>query len=298
MVEARTNRVMLVDFGVARYIPPTQKGVTPIGSLGYAPPELFAGNADQRSDIYSLGATMFHLLTGKDPQDNPLLIFDFTKNPKPRQINPSITPDMEEMICKAVEHKPENRFASGAAFGEELETHLRDLQEQGRPKRYCPSCQYPAKPDRLFCTRCGSRLEIAEGTSRAGSEQLLAKIDVARLTRTQSLDLSNHQLTELPQEIAQLSNLQSLDLSNNQLTALPAWIGQLSNLQSLDLSNNQLTALPAEIGQLSNLRSLNLEKNPLKKGGEEVKKYLPAHTQIKSSSEAEPDIIAEILPRL
>src|SRR2546430_7411127 len=40
--------------------------------------------------IYGLGATMFHLLTGADPQDNPLLIFDFSKNSTPRQINPAI----------------------------------------------------------------------------------------------------------------------------------------------------------------------------------------------------------------
>jgi len=58
--------------------------------MGYAPPELFSGKVEPRSDIYSLGATMFHMLTGSDPQDNPLLIFDFAKNPTPRRINPAI----------------------------------------------------------------------------------------------------------------------------------------------------------------------------------------------------------------
>ena len=72
---------------------------------------------------------MFHLLTGSDPDDNPLLIFDFTKNPKPRQINPAITPEMEEIICKAVESKPENRFASARAFGQKLKEHLHNLQK-------------------------------------------------------------------------------------------------------------------------------------------------------------------------
>ena len=90
MIDARTNRVMLVDFGIARFVAPTQKGVTAIGTMGYAPPELFAGNVEKRSDIYSLGATMFHLLTGHDPQDNPLLIFDFTKIQNPdRSTRPS-----------------------------------------------------------------------------------------------------------------------------------------------------------------------------------------------------------------
>src|SRR5215510_14186803 len=129
MIDGRTKRVMLVDFGIARFVAPTQKGVTAIGTMGYAPPELFAGNVEARSDIYSLGATIFHLLTGQDPQDNPLLIFDFAKNPKPRQINPSITPQMEELIIRAVEHKPENRFISAKAFGQALQEHLRHLQD-------------------------------------------------------------------------------------------------------------------------------------------------------------------------
>ena len=100
MIDTRTNRVMLVDFGIARFVSPTQKGVTAIGTMGYAPPELFAGNVEARSDIYSLGATMFHLMTGVDPQDNPLLIFDFDKNPKPRQINPAIS------VPRAIMHDP------------------------------------------------------------------------------------------------------------------------------------------------------------------------------------------------
>ena len=65
MIDSRSSRVMLVDFGIARFVAPSQKGVTAIGTMGYAPPELFAGNVEPRSDIYSLGATMFHLLTGK-----------------------------------------------------------------------------------------------------------------------------------------------------------------------------------------------------------------------------------------
>src|SRR5262249_57583377 len=97
----KTERVMLVDFGIARIVRPTEKGVTAIGTMGYAPPELFAGKVEPRSDIYSLGATMFHMLTGSHPHDNPLLIFDFTKNPTHCQINSAITPEMEGILVKA-----------------------------------------------------------------------------------------------------------------------------------------------------------------------------------------------------
>jgi eukaryotic-like serine/threonine-protein kinase len=53
MVDDKTNRIMLVDFGIARFVTPTQKGVTAIGTMGYAPPELFSGKVEPRSDLYS-----------------------------------------------------------------------------------------------------------------------------------------------------------------------------------------------------------------------------------------------------
>src|SRR5205085_2560535 len=69
MIDGNSGRIMLIDFGIARWVAPQEKGVTAVGTMGYAPPELFGGKAEPRTDIYSLGATMFHLLTGQDPQD-------------------------------------------------------------------------------------------------------------------------------------------------------------------------------------------------------------------------------------
>jgi serine/threonine-protein kinase len=187
MIDSRSQRIMLVDFGIARFVAPSQKGVTAIGTMGYAPPELFAGSVERRSDIYSLGATMFHLLTGQDPQDNPLLIFDFSKNPKPRQINPAITPNMEQLICRAVEHKPESRFASAKAFGQALDEHLLDLkagrrsevaqaepvldtQISNRPtviggNAVCYHCGREMTPGDIFCAFCGQRQPSAQRTT-------------------------------------------------------------------------------------------------------------------------------------
>ncbi|MCS6884123.1 MAG: protein kinase [Acidobacteriota bacterium] len=172
MIDDRTNRVMLIDFGIARCVSPTQKGVTAIGTMGYAPPELFSGKVEPRSDIYSLGATMFHLLTGSDPQDNPLLIFDFSKYPRPRQINPSISPKMDEIICKAVEHKPERRFSSALEMKRVLEEHLKFL-ERGADRRvgsgtvglssgqvFCGNCGLKIAAEDLFCVHCGARQPI------------------------------------------------------------------------------------------------------------------------------------------
>lgn len=186
MIDGRTNRLMLVDFGIARFVAPSQKGVTAIGTMGYAPPELFSGNVEVRSDLYSLGATMFHLLTGIDPQDNPLLIFDFGKNQRPRQINPAITTRMEEMIMRAVEHKPEKRFATAREFGSELQAHLRFLQEgvvaepEAPPapvespaapappggEAVCGNCGHEIAATDIYCAFCGVRIAVRRTTAR------------------------------------------------------------------------------------------------------------------------------------
>jgi serine/threonine-protein kinase len=107
--------------------------------MGYAPPELFAGKVEPRSDIYSLGATMFHMLTGSDPQDNPLLIFDFSKNPRPRQLNPSISAEMEHILTKAVAHKPEDRHTNALEFMRMLEEHSARLESRARQDSHRPA---------------------------------------------------------------------------------------------------------------------------------------------------------------
>jgi internalin A len=86
---------------------------------------------------------------------------------------------------------------------------------------------------------------------------------ITQLTNLQKLDLSHNQLTSLSDEIAQLTNLQKLYLSNNQLTSLPDEIAQLTNLQWLGLSNNRLRSLPKAITHLTNLRELSLFNNQL-----------------------------------
>lgn len=177
MIDGNTGRVMLIDFGIARWVKQEEKGVTAVGTMGYAPPELFGGRVEPRSDIYSLGATMFHLMTGSDPQDNPLLIFDFTKNPRPRQITPSISTEMETILMRAVEYKPEDRFRSAEEMRDVLAHHLEKLMSgrvsYGSPAPqlgsetvqvqtvYCGFCGGRIAADDIFCAHCGARQPLA-----------------------------------------------------------------------------------------------------------------------------------------
>src|SRR2546425_10459724 len=206
MLDSNDNRIMLIDFGIARWVNKKEKGVTAVGTMGYAPPELFSGRADPRVDIYSLGATMFHLLTGSDPQDNPLLIFDFTKNPRPRQINPAMSSEMERILMRAVEYKPEARFRSAAEMRETLMAHLEKLQSgqisYGIPAHelggetvqvetvYCGFCGGRIAADDIFCAHCGARQPIGVGTGTASQlARATAKLVVAGTTE---LDASFH----------------------------------------------------------------------------------------------------------
>ncbi|MFZ2390711.1 MAG: leucine-rich repeat domain-containing protein [Minisyncoccales bacterium] len=78
------------------------------------------------------------------------------------------------------------------------------------------------------------------------------------------LDLSNKDLTKVPEYVFSMKQLEELNLSNNQLTgAIPSQIGQLKNLKVLNLSHNLMTGLPAELGQLSQLTELDVSYNSL-----------------------------------
>jgi hypothetical protein len=89
----------------------------------------------------------------------------------------------------------------------------------------------------------------------------LPDIGVGNLVSLMNLDVSNNQLTQLPESIGKLTNLRQLLLNNNQLTQLPESISELTRLGTLNLSNNQLTQLPRNIDGLTGLTKLNLSNN-------------------------------------
>jgi len=199
MIDGNTGRVMLIDFGIARWVKQEEKGVTAVGTMGYAPPELFGGRVEPRSDVYSLGATMFHLVTGSDPQDNPLLIFDFQKNPRPRQIAPSLSSEMEQILMRSVEYKPEDRFTSAGQMRDVLATHLEKLMSgqvtYGTSPQigsettqvqtvFCGFCGGRIAADDVFCAHCGARQPMAGAGSSAAlnAARQTAKLVVAGTT--------------------------------------------------------------------------------------------------------------------
>jgi eukaryotic-like serine/threonine-protein kinase len=184
MIDGNSGKVMIIDFGIARWVNKEEKGVTAVGTMGYAPPELFSGNVEPRSDIYSLGSTMFHLLTGADPQSNPLLIFDFNKNPKPRQINSQLSDQMEQILMRAVEYNSTNRFNTAAEMCEALKQHKENLKKgmvtfgvvntsasspiNANVPVFCGFCGQKIVATDMFCPFCGAQQPLAAQSQKIG----------------------------------------------------------------------------------------------------------------------------------
>jgi serine/threonine protein kinase len=117
------NRVKLIDFGIARFFKEDKREDTFVyGTPGYAAPEQYGtSQTDVRSDIFSLGATMHHCLTGKNPSENPL---DF---PDPRKLNPKLSRETAAIIKKALAPDRGKRFQSALEMKQAIQKVLLDL---------------------------------------------------------------------------------------------------------------------------------------------------------------------------
>jgi eukaryotic-like serine/threonine-protein kinase len=123
------GRIKLVDFGLVKPLDPddprTLTGLRGIGSLPYTPIEQYAGelgHTDTRSDVYALGATLYHLLTGHPPASAQDRFLDSGTLSPPRDANPAISPAIERAILSALALHPHDRPPSVAAWCATLES--------------------------------------------------------------------------------------------------------------------------------------------------------------------------------
>ncbi len=125
------GNVTLIDFGTAReYKEKNLADTTCLGTVGYAAPEQFGGmgQTDARTDIYCLGATLYHLVTGMNPCEPPYEI-------KPiREINPTLSSGLERIILKCTQRNPEDRYQSCAELMYALE-HYEEIDDIHRKKQ-------------------------------------------------------------------------------------------------------------------------------------------------------------------
>ncbi|KEO81339.1 protein kinase domain-containing protein [Tumebacillus flagellatus] len=181
------GRLKLVDFGIAKSTHGAQAG-TKIGTQGYAAPEQFKGFVSPLSDIYALGATLHHLLTNRDPQQE--MPFDF---PPLRTLNPSVTPDVEALVHRMLAVSPQERppsvqdvrrrllaFAPDvekslhqhrrrddavsqliAAFASTSEKNTPSASPSSLSQLFCPNCGTANRRETRFCRECGGHVPHA-----------------------------------------------------------------------------------------------------------------------------------------
>ncbi|HVE42089.1 MAG TPA: protein kinase [Planctomycetota bacterium] len=137
LMRDKDGRVLVLDFGLARLAEGgrglSEQGVL-AGTAAYMPPEQATGDPrglDRTTDVYALGATLYHLAAGRPPFDGATFAetvhrVTHEEPPRPRLFNPSIPVDLETILLKAMHKDPARRYPTALAFSEELGRFLAD----------------------------------------------------------------------------------------------------------------------------------------------------------------------------
>lgn len=155
IIVTKENRVKLIDFGIAREFKiENDSDTTYMGTRGYAAPEQYGSSqTDQRTDIYSLGVTMYHLITGKSPNEPP---YEFKKI---REIDPNFSEGMEYIINKCIQNDPTKRYQSMEELLYDLEnihTFNRYYIEQKKKEKTKRTIKATLLATSIFCIMFGS----------------------------------------------------------------------------------------------------------------------------------------------
>ena len=169
------GRAVLVDFGIAKLYSPNQhtakiaKAITP----HFSSPEQHTANTDKRSDVYSLGATLYLLAAGEVPTDAMDRLDGDQMLTPPSHLNPVITAGLDKIILKALELNPDRRYADASLLAAELRLFIQDqpahfsqvgqsraapIIAAGPSGKVCPRCGFFNRPEASFCARDGAPL--------------------------------------------------------------------------------------------------------------------------------------------
>jgi serine/threonine-protein kinase len=136
------DEIHLIDFGIAASAGARRLTFAhfsqSMGTPDYISPEQVRGKrGDARSDVYALGVMLYEMLTGSVPFSgpNPFAVMNdrlLNQPVPPRQLDPSITPQMQEIVYRALEREPKNRYASAREMAFDL-THQEEVGVAARP---------------------------------------------------------------------------------------------------------------------------------------------------------------------
>jgi serine/threonine-protein kinase len=139
------ERIVLVDFGIAREMDVTGHTMTKgIGTQAYMFEEMVQGKAEPKSDLFTLAATMFHLLTNQWPES--------TATPRLRSVSPGMPQWLDDIIAINLSRLPADRYNSASEL-------MFDLQKQSiSTTRTCSRCQAINQIREPYCQKCGTQL--------------------------------------------------------------------------------------------------------------------------------------------
>ncbi len=165
--------VVLIDFGTAREFKERNAADTCcLGTNGYAAPEQFGGmgQTDARTDIYCLGATMYHLVTGHNPSEPPYELYPITK------WNPGLSTGLERIIQKCTQKNPNDRYQNVKELQYDLE-HYTDLEIQAQRKYHNRLKLFGATAGiSLICAVSGMGFSVAAGRKQGNEYQELIRM--------------------------------------------------------------------------------------------------------------------------
>lgn len=147
IISSKDQRARLVDFGIARadeakHAAQQRKQTSALGTPGYAPPEQYQGNADTRSDIYALAATLHHLVTNRDPQNEAPFNY-----PPARSLNPQVSPELEAVLEHALIMDIKKRYQTAAEMKQDIDDILQErFQTTGDTSSYVLNPSRPLTP--------------------------------------------------------------------------------------------------------------------------------------------------------
>jgi len=173
LIEKREERVVLVDFGLARMMEDEELSVTSErggmpGTPAYMSPEQIVGNdLDQRTDVYSVGVVVYEMVTGQNPfrgehdTSASILYKQVHETPAPPQsIVPSLPPSVDTVLLKALAKAPEERYQSAGKFAAELERAIPRPRRAARARVArqvrCAKCGASVPAGTRFCGACGA----------------------------------------------------------------------------------------------------------------------------------------------
>lgn len=198
MLISRDGKVKVADFGIARAATSQTMNSMVMGSVHYISPEQArTGFSDERSDIYSLGITMFEMVTGRVPfegENTVTVALAHLEEPiaLPRSLNPQITPGLERIILKCTEKRPENRYSNIAEVISDLR---RSLLNSDDPSVGVVEPSFEEPQDDLSMTRPISKNELDIINARS------EKLQEAKLVReTRDTGYSRGNSTETKNE--------------------------------------------------------------------------------------------------